>query len=284
MPSVSPPTLAAAGLGLGLVERDTFAKDADLVAVRQRFPGRRSADDVVGEHRLDIHLSPAWPVRRNRSHRSGPAPRPATVIKTIVASYLCFDMTRASSSETAVPDASSLAPGASHFASVARIAHRIVVAGHDINTVRVGRASKRRNDVGDLNRLRNAGRLWLRKGLFLDLEAAAAIVADTLKLAVDPIACRTDTAFRVRLRRQRVPRAKRNELAYRRLDVLRRHLLCHRSDGGVRLDMLAVDRRRQKKNRRGQPREKANEFAAHITLLTRNQPDGINFDSIHRDS
>jgi hypothetical protein len=41
----------------------------------------------------------------------------ANVAKTIVASNECFDITRASSSTAATPDASSSAPGASHVKS-----------------------------------------------------------------------------------------------------------------------------------------------------------------------
>ena len=49
---------------------------------------------------------------------SKPCSSPATAMKMIVASNLYLDMTHASSIETAVPEASSLAPGASFTPSV----------------------------------------------------------------------------------------------------------------------------------------------------------------------
>jgi hypothetical protein len=71
---------------------------------------------------------------------SSPCSSPAPVMKTIVASNFLFDITRASSMTVAVPDASSFAPGASHFASVGEGAHRIVVSRYDVHPLRVRRA------------------------------------------------------------------------------------------------------------------------------------------------
>ena len=49
---------------------------------------------------------------------SSPCSSPATAMNTSVASKRYFDITHASSIETAVPDASSLAPGASFSPSI----------------------------------------------------------------------------------------------------------------------------------------------------------------------
>src|SRR5689334_11913957 len=99
------------------------------------------------------------------------------------------------------------------------------MARDDIHAIRVGQAFERRDNVCDLSRLGNAICFWLNEGPFLDRQAPAATCADVLELAVDPVACRPDTAFWVYLRRKRVSCAKRNELSYARLDILRRHRL-----------------------------------------------------------
>src|SRR5436190_6279162 len=49
-------TFPAAGLGLGLAKRDALAEDTHLIAVRHVLAGGRSTDDVIGEHRVYIHL------------------------------------------------------------------------------------------------------------------------------------------------------------------------------------------------------------------------------------
>jgi hypothetical protein len=92
----------------------SFRKDAHGVRIAYSVT-RRVTDNVVGKH-----PSMSMLVFCLLGKIGGPQqtlPSPGTAMKMIVASNLYLAMTRAISKTAAVPDASSFAPGASHFAS-----------------------------------------------------------------------------------------------------------------------------------------------------------------------
>ena len=83
--------------------------DAGILPVARRSV---AAHDVVVQHGLDVPALLPAPFLRSACCRQGPALRPATVRKMMVAGNLCLLSTRAHSMLTAVPLPSSLAPGA----------------------------------------------------------------------------------------------------------------------------------------------------------------------------
>ena len=110
------------------------------------------------------------------------------------------------------------------------------MAAHDVHAINrfCLRAFECRDDVRDDGGRRHApARRWLRRlrvRLLLDRHAPARRLRDLLKLTVEPIARRADAALRIILRRERVARAKRDELANGALDVARINLREHARD------------------------------------------------------
>ena len=127
-----------------------------------------------------------------------PCSSPATVRKIMVAGNLSWLRTRAHSRLTAVPLASSLAPGAIRGIKSVAVA-RIVVAGdqHDaLRTFRIG-ALQYRINIGDYGRFRNPVGGILGEGVGLDLEAAAAVARVAFEFRLNPFARRADAVARL---------------------------------------------------------------------------------------